>query len=347
MKINELGRTGIRVSRLCLGTMTYGSQNTEEEGHAQMDLAVDHGVNFFDTAEMYSFPVDAKTYGRSEEAIGSWMQARGNRDKVVIATKIASTGSRFAHVRDGDPKLNRTHIRQAVDASLKRLKTDYIDLYQTHWPERPTNYFSRLGYEHDDSATDWTPLEETLDALAEQVTAGKIRAIGVSNETPWGVGKLLSLAESAGLPRIASIQNPYNLLCRTFDIGLAEVAIRENCGLLAYSPLGFGALTGKYLNGALPEGSRHKRYPSYMRYFNQNAVVATEKYFKLATDHGLNLAQMALIYVNSRQFLTSNIIGATNLEQLKMNLATEDMTLSPDVLSAIESIHNENSNPAP
>lgn len=347
MKMNELGRTGIRVSRICLGTMTFGSQNTEAEGHAQLDMAADHGVNFLDTAEMYSFPVDAKTYGRSEEIIGSWVKAKSNRDKVVIATKIASTGARFAHVRDGDPKLNRAHIRQAVDASLKRLQTDYIDLYQTHWPERPANYFSRLGYDHDDSATDWTPLEETLDALAEQVKAGKIRSVGVSNETPWGLSKLLTLAESSGLPRIASIQNPYNLVCRAFDVGLAEIAIREDCGLLAYSPLGFGALTGKYLNGQLPKGSRHELYPSYRRYFTPNAVVATEKYLQIAQENGLNMAQMALAYVNSRRFLTSNIIGATNLEQLKLNLASEHLQLDPTVIKAIESIHADNPNPSP
>lgn len=347
MKMNELGTSGIQVSRICLGTMTFGSQNTEAEGHAQMDMAIDHGVNFIDTAEMYSFPVNPDTCGRSEEIIGSWMKSRKNRDHVVIATKVVSTGARFQHVRDGNPKLNRTHIRQAVDASLKRLQTDRIDLYQTHWPERPSNYFSRLGYEHDDTASDGTPLEETLEALSEQVQAGKVRAIGVANETPWGVARLLSLAEQKGLSRIVSIQNPYNLLCRAFDIGLAEMAIREKCGLLAYSPLGFGVLSGKYLNGQLPEGSRHQLYPNYMRYFKPPSLEAVSKYAKIAESHGLNLAQMALSYVNSKRFLTSTIIGATTLEQLKTNLESEHLVLDPPVLEAIEAVHAENSNPAP
>jgi len=347
MKMSELGQTGIQVSRTCLGTMTFGNQNSAAEGHAQLDMAVEYGVNFFDTAEMYAFPVDAKTYGRSEEILGSWVKAKGNRDKVVIATKVTSKGPRFPHIRDGNPKLNRNHIRQAVDDSLRRLQTDYIDLYQTHWPERPTNYFSRLGYDHDDNEADWTPLEETLDALAEQVNAGKIRSVGVSNETPWGVGNMLALADASGLPRIASIQNPYNLLSRAFDIGLAEIAIREKCGLLAYSPLGFGALSGKYLNDQLPDGSRHKLFPSYQRYFTPNANIATQKYHQVARDHGLNLAQMALAFVNSQRFLTSTIIGATSLEQLRQNLESEPITLDKAVVEAIERIHADNPNPSP
>ncbi len=348
MRTRKLGVSDLTVSQLCLGTMGWGSRNTEAEGHAQMDRALARGINFIDTAEMYpTYPVKPETVGRTEEIIGTWMKSRKNRDDVVIATKVASTGARFQHVRDGNPKLNRTHIRQAVDASLKRLQTDYIDLYQTHWPERPSNYFSRLGYEHDDDAPDGTPLEETLESLSEQVRAGKIRTIGVSNETPWGVAKLLSLADQKGLSRIVSIQNPYNLLCRAFDIGLAEMAIRENFGLLAYSPLGFGVLSGKYLNGQLPKGSRHQLYPDYMRYFKPPSLEAVAKYAKIAETHNLNLAQMALSYVNSKRFLTANIIGATTLEQLKTNLDSEHLVLDQAVVDAIEAVHTENSNPAP
>ncbi|NQV84024.1 MAG: NADP(H)-dependent aldo-keto reductase [Rhodospirillales bacterium] len=346
MKMNPLGRTGIQVSRICLGTMTFGQQNTEEEGHRQMDMAVDHGVNFFDTAEAYSFPGRPETQGRSEEIIGSWMQARGNRDKVVIATKITGPSNERSHIRGGKLNFSREQVTDAVDLSLKRLKTDVIDLYQTHWPERKANYFGRLDYAHTDS-DDGTPMEEQLSALGEQVKAGKIRAIGVSNETAWGLMKFQEIAERTGLPRIASIQNPFNLICRQFEIGLSEVAIREDAGLLAYSPLGFGALTGKYLNGQLPDASRHKLFPQFMRYFKPNGVRATEAYVALAGKHGLDPAQMALAFVHSRPFLTSTIIGATTPEQLQSNLDTEDMALPDDVLAGIDAIHAEDTNPAP
>jgi len=346
MKINELGRTGIKVSRICLGTMTFGEQNTEKEGHRQLDMAFDHGVNFVDTAEAYSFPGRPETQGNSEKIIGSWMKAKKNRADVVLATKITGPSSERSHIRNGQLKFNRDQVTEAVDLSLKRLGTDCIDLYQTHWPERPANYFGRLDYNHDDGA-EFTPMEDQLDALAHQVKAGKIRAIGVCNETPWGVMKFLEIAEKTGMPRIASIQNPYNLLCRTFEIGLAEAAIREDCGLLAYSPLGFGALTGKYLGGKLPEGSRHKLFPQFMRYFKPAGIKATEAYVALARERGLDPAQMALVFVNSKRFLTSTIIGATTEEQLADNLATEDMTLSDDVMDAIEVIHNEHANPSP
>jgi len=346
MRMNPLGRTGISVSEICLGTMTFGQQNSQDEAFAQMDMALDHGVNFFDTAEMYSFPAKAETQGRSEEIIGNWIKARGNRDKVVVATKITGPGAGFAHVRGGDTTLGRTQIRDAVEQSLKRLQVDTIDLYQTHWPERPANYFGKLGYEHSDGA-EWTPLEETLDGMAREIEAGRVRAFGVSNETAWGLMRHAALADANGLPRAASIQNPYSLLCRTFEVGLAEVAIREDCGLLAYSPLGFGALTGKYLDGALPDGSRHKLYPQYGRYFQPNGIGATEEYVVLAREHGLDPAQMALAYVNSRRFLTSNIIGATTLDQLQTNLGSADVTLSAEVEKAIEAIHAANPNPAP
>ncbi len=346
MKINELGRTGIKVSRICLGTMTFGEQNSQAEGFAQMDMAVDVGVNFFDTAEAYSFPGKPETQGDSERVIGTWMKARGNRADVVIATKITGPGGARSHIRNADLRFARKQIADAVNQSLERLQTDYIDLYQTHWPERKANYFGRLDYDHVED-DDWTPMEEQLAALSDQVKAGKIRAIGVSNETAWGLMKFQEIAERTGLPRIASIQNPFNLLCRQFEIGLSEVAIREHCGLLAYSPLGFGALTGKYMNGGLPEGSRHQLFPQFKRYFKPNAVKATEAYVALARDHGMEPSQMALAFVHSRRFLTATIIGATSPDQLKSNLESEDMVLTDDVLEAIEALHVEYSHPGP
>jgi aryl-alcohol dehydrogenase-like predicted oxidoreductase len=346
MKINELGRTGIQVSRICLGTMTFGQQNTQEEAHRQLDMAVDHGVNFLDTAEAYSFPGRPETQGRSEEIIGDWMQARGNRDKMIVATKITGPSSERSHIRDGQLNFSRSQIAEAVDLSLKRLKTDVIDLYQTHWPERKSNYFGRLDYAHVEDA-DGTPMEEQLDALADQVKAGKIRAIGVSNETAWGLMRFLEIAERLGLPRLASIQNPFNLICRQFEIGLSEPAIREDVGLLAYSPLAFGALTGKYLDDQLPDASRHKLFPKFMRYFKANGVRATGAYVALAREHGIDPSQMALAFVHSRRFLTSTIIGATTPEQLQSNLDTEGMALSDEVLAAIDAIHADNPNPAP
>ncbi|MDA0305668.1 MAG: NADP(H)-dependent aldo-keto reductase [Proteobacteria bacterium] len=346
MKMNELGRTGIKVSRLCLGTMTFGEQNTEAEGHRQMDMAVDHGVNFFDTAEGYSFPGKPETQGDSERIIGTWMKARGNRADVVIATKISGKSSERSHIRNGNLGFGREQVAEAVDLSLQRLQTDTIDLYQTHWPERKSNYFGKLDYAHVEDES-LTSMEEQLSALAEQVKAGKIRAIGVCNETAWGVMKFLEIAERTGLDRISAIQNPYNLLCRQFEVGLSEVSIREDCGLLAYSPLGFGALSGKYIGGAAPAGSRHVLFPQFMRYFKPPGVMATEKYVTLAKDHGLDPAQMALAFVNSQRFLTATIIGATTQEQLAANLASEGMVLSDDVLAGIEALHTENSNPSP
>jgi aryl-alcohol dehydrogenase-like predicted oxidoreductase len=346
MKMNSLGRSGIMVSRICLGTMTYGEQNTAKEAHRQLDMAVDHGVNFLDTAEMYSFPGRAETQGKSEEIIGDWMAARGNRDKIVVATKITGPSAGMKYIRAGKQRFNRGQVAEAVDASLKRLKTDVIDLYQTHWPERNANYFGKLDYPHTDD-DDFTPMEEQLDALSGQVKAGKVRAIGVSNETPWGLMKFLEISERTGVARIAAIQNPYNLICRQFEVGLSEVAIREDAGLLAYSPLAFGALTGKYLGGQLPDASRHKLFPQFMRYFKAGGVRATEAYVQLARDHALEPSQMALAFINSRRFLTANIIGATTEEQLKSNLDTEDIALSDEVMAGIEAIHSENSNPAP
>ncbi|MCK2185403.1 NADP(H)-dependent aldo-keto reductase [Halomonas getboli] len=343
MQTRPLGRTGLDVSRLCLGTMTFGEQNTEAEAHEQLDRAVAFGVNFIDTAEMYPVPPKAETQGLTESYVGSWLKARGARDDVIIATKAAGPG--LDHIRGG-PRLTREHLHQAIDDSLARLQTDYVDLYQLHWPDRRANFFGRLGYEHD-AEEDATSLEESLSALQELVQAGKIRAVGLSNETPWGVMHALQLAERQGLPRVASVQNPYSLLNRSFEVGLAEIAHREDVGLLAYSPLAFGKLSGKYLDGAWPEGARLTLYERFQRYNNPQADEATRAYVEIAREHGLDPAQMALAYVNSRSFLTSNIIGATSMAQLESNLASESLRLDDEVLAAIEAVHQRIPNPSP
>lgn len=344
MQTRPLGDTGIEVSRLCLGTMTFGEQNSEAEAHEQLDRAVSFGINFIDTAEMYPVPPHAETQGRTESYIGSWLKRRESRDDVILATKAAGPG--MEHIRGGS-RLSREQLHQAIDSSLQRLQTDYIDLYQLHWPERSTNYFGRLGYEHSENEEDTTPLEESLAALKELVDAGKVRAIGLSNETPWGVMKSLQLAERLGLPRVASVQNPYNLLNRTFEVGLAEIAHRENVGLLAYSPLAFGMLSGKYLDGARPANARLTLYERFKRYTSPLAEQATQAYVEIARRYELDPAQMALAFVNSRSFLTSNIIGATTMEQLECNLASESLKLDQEVLDAIEEVHQRIPNPSP
>ncbi|KRW62750.1 NADP(H)-dependent aldo-keto reductase [Pseudomonas sp. TTU2014-080ASC] len=345
MDYRQLGRTDIKVSSLCLGTMTWGQQNTASEGIAQIERAKAYGINIIDTAEMYPVPPRPETYGKTEEVIGEYFQKNGDRADWVLASKIAGPGNGIAHIRDGNLKHNRAHIVAALDASLKRLKTDWIDVYQLHWPERPTNFFGQLGYRHNE--TDFTPLEEVLEALDEQVKAGKIRYIGLSNETPWGTMKLLQLAEQHGWPRAVSIQNPYSLLNRTFEVGLAEVAIREQCGLLAYSPLAFGMLSGKYANGARPDNARITLFSRFTRYTNPESEAACQRYVDLAHEHGLDPAQMALAFVTAQPFVTSNIIGATSLEQLESNLKSSELTLSEEVLTAIEAIHRCQPNPAP
>ena len=347
MQYRKLGHTEIDVSVICLGSMTWGQQNTREQAFEQMDYALSQGVNFFDTAELYAIPPQAETYGRTEEIIGDWLQARGTREQLVLASKIAGPGEDWIpHIRGGKTRFNRSDIGLALDASLKRLQTDYLDLYQLHWPQREANYFGMLGFQVP-AEEHITPILETLEALAEQVKAGKIRHIGLSNETPWGVLQFLHYAEQAGVPRIVSVQNPYSLLNRSYEIGLAEVSWREQVGLLAYSPLGFGVLSGKYLNGALPDETRLSLFPDYTRYSNQAAVSATEKYVVLARSHGLDPAQMALAYVNSRPFLSSTIIGATTMQQLRSNVDSINLSLSDEVLSAIEEIHHAHANPSP
>ncbi len=347
MEYSGLGDTGIRVSKFCLGSMTWGEQNSETEGHGQLDMAFDRGVNFVDTAEMYSVPSCEQTYGVTETIIGNWLSKRKHRDKIVIATKVVGPASEWMpYIRHGQTRLNKANIVQAVEGSLTRLQTDYIDLYQVHWPERKTNYFGRLGYEYSDDDAG-IAVEETLSALSECVRAGKVRAVGVSNETPWGVMHYLHLADTLGMPRIVTVQNPYSLLNRTYEIGLAEVTRHEGVGLLAYSPLGFGVLTGKYLQGMRPQRARLTLFKQFKRYLGTRSQTATEQYLKIAERHELSLAQMALAYVNSRPFLTSSIIGATSPEQLKENLDSSHIQLSDEVLRDIELVHKDNPNPAP
>lgn len=346
MLYRRLGHTDLEVSVICLGTMTWGEQNTEAEAHQQLDTAVDAGVNFIDTAEMYPIPPQAKTYGLTETYLGNWLKSRKLRDQLIIASKVAGPAEWLPHIRGGELRLDRKNIISALDGSLQRLQTDHIDLYQLHWPDRKTNFFGKLGYAHDAEAQS-VPLQESLEVLGELVAAGKIRYIGLSNETPWGIMHCLQLAEGSRLPRIVSVQNPYNLLNRTFEIGNAEISHREQVGLLAYSPLGFGVLSGKYLDGARPEGTRLALYEHYRRYSKPNAQAAVALYVDIARRHGLLPSQMALAYVNSRTFLTSTIIGATTLEQLHSNLDSINLALSHEVLEAIEGVHEAFPNPSP
>ena len=343
MKYKNLGHTQIKVSILCLGTMTWGQQNTQKEAHEQLDYAFERGINFIDTAEMYPIPPEKKTYSLTESFIGRWDKMKHNRGDIVVATKIAGPG--MTHIRGGGPTpFSKKNIREAVDASLSRLNTDYIDLYQLHWPERSINSFGPLGDGHIPGEST-TSLEDTLETFQEIQETGKVREFGLSNETPWGVMKFLEVAEDCGYPRIVSVQNPYNFLNRTYENGLSEISIRENCGLLAYSPLGHGVLTGKYLEK--PEGARLTLWPSYTRYTGVTARRATERYVALAHKHGHPASQMSLSFVCSRKFVTSCLIGATNLSQLKENIGAADLSLSDTLEEEIECIHRDISNPAP
>lgn len=348
MQYRQLGNTEIKVSAIALGTMTWGEQNTEADAHAQLDVATDRGVNLIDTAEMYPVPPKAETQGLTERYLGTWLKKSGKREKLMIATKAAGPvrmPHQPKHVRGGKTNFDRQSLRDALHGSLERLQTDYIDLYQLHWPDRSVNIFGRLNYVHMEEDT--VPIEETLSVLSEFVKEGKVRHIGVSNETPWGVSQFLKWSEKLNLPRIVSIQNPYNLLNRTFEIALSEFSHREKVGLLAYSPLAFGVLTGKYLNGARPAGARNTLFERFVRYSNPQAEQATQEYVALAHKHRLDPAQMALAYINSRPFVTSNIIGATNLTQLNSNLDSIDLKLDESVLSEIEAIYKRRPNPAP
>lgn len=340
MRYKKLGRTDIDVSLICLGTMTWGEQNTEAEGHEQMDYALDQGVNFFDTAELYAIPPRAETYGRTEEIIGTWFAKTGNRDKVILASKVAGLGLEW--IRDGHI-IDRNDILAALEQSLKRLQTDYIDLYQLHWPNRGSYHFAQhwgYGPQFDPKQVDDNFLE-VLETLDEQIKAGKIRHVGLSNETAWGTMKWLKMAEDNGLPRMASIQNEYSLLCRLFDYDLNEVAMAEDCGLLAWSPLATGMLSGKYRDGARPKGSRWSLDGRFLQRDTEQAHAAVQGYMDVASKHGLDVCQMALAFVNDRPFTTSNIIGATTMEQLKTNIASVDLTLSDECLADIETVYRQ------
>ncbi|MFD2205029.1 NADP(H)-dependent aldo-keto reductase [Kiloniella antarctica] len=346
MLYKNLGRTDIKVSELCLGTMTWGEQNTQKEAFEQMDYAVNQGINFFDTAEIYAVPPKAETYGRTEEIIGNWFQEKGSRDKIILASKVAGPSPAQTYIRGEVSRFNRKHIVAALDNSLRRLKTDYIDLYQLHWPDRNSNLFGQLGFEHNDQERITQP-EETLAVLDDLVKAGKIRHVGLSNETPWGTMKFLQLAEEGKGPRMVSIQNPYSLLNRSFEVGLAEVAMREDIGLLSYAPLGAGVLTGKYLHGARPEGARMSLFSDNTRYMGERGQMAVADYIGLAEKHRLDPAQMALAYVRSRPFVTAPIIGATKMAQLKVNIESAEITLSTDLLKEIEELGKKHTIPCP
>ncbi len=345
MKYTTLPGTDIKVSKICLGTMTFGNQNTEPEGFDQMDLALEKGVNFFDTAELYPVPANAKTQGETERIMGKWFHKTGNRSKIILATKAAGPGAYTAHIRD-NISFNKKNITEALDNSLKRLQTDYVDLYQLHWPERMTNFFGQRGYFHNPKDPWVENFEEALETLDELIKAGKIRQIGISNEAPWGLMRYLELSKK-GLPKTITIQNPYSLLTRVFEIGHSEICLRENAGLLAYSPLGFGRLTGKYRGGHNLDKARLTVFPNMARYNSDQSIEATERYYQIAQNHGISLTQMALAFVNQQPFLTSNIIGATNLDQLQENIGSIELSLSKELLKEIEAVHSQIPNPAP
>lgn len=346
MQYRQLGRTDLKVSELCLGTMTWGEQNTEAEGHEQLDYAVSQGINFIDTAEMYPVPPRAETQGKTETILGTWLARRKDRDNLIIASKVAPAADWMSYLRDGKNRADKKNISIALHDSLRRLQTDYIDLYQVHWPERETNYFGKLDYPYPED-DDAVPIAETLAALADFVREGKIRHIGISNETPWGIAEYLRLSELHDMPRIVTIQNPYNLLNRTFEIGCAEFSQRESVGLLPYSPLAFGVLTGKYLDEAKPDNARLTLFDRFTRYTGETGTSMVRAYVELALEHGLSPAQMALAFVTSRPFVTSNIIGATSMQQLKENLDSIHVKLTDEVLRAIDALHISQPNPCP
>ena len=345
MNYRKLGNTDINVSTICLGTMTWGEQNTQEEGFEQMNYALEQGVNFWDTAELYAIPPKKNTYGKTEEVIGNWFQETKKRDKVILATKISGPGLNW--IRGGGNQYDEENLNKAVNESLKRLKTDYIDLYQLHWPERSSNFFGKLGYQHDDKEN-WNQFEDILSSLDKIIKSGKIRYIGISNETAWGLSKFLEISKIKSLPRMLSVQNPYSLLNRTYEIGLAEISIREKSGLLAYSPLAFGFLTGKYRNKKLPENSRMKLFgEKFVRYKTENGQLAIEKYYEIAKKYRLDFAQMSLKFCEAQPFVTSVIIGATTMDQLKINIESVNVNLEKTVIKDINEVQKIYPNPCP
>jgi len=344
MTYTHLPNSDLKVSKLCLGTMTWGNQNTQNEGFAQMDFALDKGINFFDTAELYPVPAEEQTYAETERIIGNWFQKTKSRDKVVLASKIAGTGDYTAHIRTKG--FGKETLEDAVNQSLKRLKTDYIDLYQLHWPERHSNYFGVRDFKADPDEQWDDNFNEILHALDGIIKSGKIRHIGISNEKAWGTMRYLEESKTHDLPKIATIQNPYSLLNRTFEGDLAEVSYRENIGLLAYSPLACGVLSGKYINGTDSKNSRLNLFSRFSRYSSANCSDATKRYMEIAKAHGLNVTQMALAFVTQQPFVTSNIIGATSVEQLSENIESIHLQLNDDLIKAIDAVHDSQPNPA-
>ena len=346
MNYRKLGNTDLEVSTICLGTMTWGEQNTEQEGFEQMNFALDQGVNFWDTAEIYSVPPRAETYGDTEVIIGNWFEKNKKRDKIILATKVAGPARNY--VRNGENSFVGKNLEKALNNSLRRLKTDYIDLYQLHWPERNVNMFGKLGYKHKVDEDEWNKIEDVLSELQKYIKSGKIRYVGLSNETPWGVNKFLQLSKELNLPRMMSIQNPYNLLNRTFEVGLAEISIRDEIGCLAYSPLASGYLTGKYRNGNLPKGSRIERDGDFWtRYQKPNLENAVEEYYKIAKKYNVNFAQMSLKFCEIQPFMSSVIIGATTIEQLKENIESVNIKLSEELKKDLNDIQKIYPNPCP
>ena len=345
MKFRKLGTTDIDVSLICLGTMTWGTQNTEKDAFEQMDYAVSQGINFFDTAEIYSVPPTSDSYGKTEAMIGNWLEKRKNRDKIILASKVAGPGCDW--IRGGGNNFEEKKIGEAIDGSLKRLKTDYIDLYQLHWPERSTNFFGRRDYLFNNKEGNWNSFESILEALEKYIKSGKIRHIGMSNETPYGLSRYLEISKNKGAPRMMSVQNPYNLVNRTYEIGMSEISIREKCGLLVYYPLAAGGLSGKYRDGKMPKNSRMSLFKGWERHLNPLAMKAYDEYFKLAKDLNLTMVQLAQSFVNSRPFVTSNIIGATTMDQLKENVESINIEFTDEMMERVNEIHNNSPNPSP
>jgi aryl-alcohol dehydrogenase-like predicted oxidoreductase len=345
MKFRKLGTTNIDVSLICLGTMTWGTQNTEKDAFEQMDYAVSEGINFFDTAEIYSVPPTSESYGKTEVMIGNWLEKRKNRDKIILASKVAGPGCNW--IRGGGNNFDEKKIGEAIDGSLKRLKTDYIDLYQLHWPERSTNYFGSRDFLYNNKEGNWNSFENILEALEKFIKSGKIRYIGMSNETPYGLSRYLEISKNKGAPRMMSVQNPYNLVNRTYEIGMSEISIREKCGLLVYYPLAAGGLSGKYRNGKMPKDSRMALFKGWERHLNPLAMKAYDEYFRLAQDFNLTMVQLAQSFVNSRPFVTSNIIGATTMDQLRENVESINIEFTDEMTDRVNEIHNNNPNPSP